>query len=264
MDRNSESHLDAKPVSERRSAANRMNASKSTGPKTEAGKERSRRNALKHGLAAQMLDAPGLDPEIERDRIDAWMKSLNPHHDEIQAYFVEQAVRTSFRLERCDHAQKALIAAAKRDLEATCDDEPEDEAPDRNGPADQFRLLLRYEMQSERSLVKLVKDLRERAEIALADGILPRPVAPESKPAPSPAPNEPKPAFPRHVEPVPEPLIPQGADGDWAFVDIAITPRTNPITVEKQVEYVHTEAEIRLMKRFAPQFLPKNEGCIDR
>ena len=117
MNRNRESHQDDKPVSERKVAANRINASRSTGPKTVEGKERSRRNALKHGLAAQMLDAPGLDPDVERDRMDAWMESLNPQDDDIQAYFVEQAVRTSFRLERCDHAKKALIASAKRDLE---------------------------------------------------------------------------------------------------------------------------------------------------
>ena len=35
--------------------ANRANAKKSTGPKTEAGKARSRRNAWKHGLTAETL-----------------------------------------------------------------------------------------------------------------------------------------------------------------------------------------------------------------
>ena len=35
--------------------ANRRNARNSTGPRTEAGKERSRRNALRHGLAAEHI-----------------------------------------------------------------------------------------------------------------------------------------------------------------------------------------------------------------
>ena len=36
-------------------AANRLNAQKSTGPKTEAGKRRSRRNAFRHGLTAESV-----------------------------------------------------------------------------------------------------------------------------------------------------------------------------------------------------------------
>lgn len=49
---NSESNLEAEPtrVSEKRLAANRKNASKSTGPKSASGKARSSRNALRHGI----------------------------------------------------------------------------------------------------------------------------------------------------------------------------------------------------------------------
>lgn len=47
----------------RRSEASRQNGRKSLGPKTEAGKNRSRRNALKHGLRATLLLEAGNQEE---------------------------------------------------------------------------------------------------------------------------------------------------------------------------------------------------------
>jgi hypothetical protein len=47
----------------RRSEASRQNGRKSVGPKTETGKKRSRRNALKHGLRATLLLEAGNQEE---------------------------------------------------------------------------------------------------------------------------------------------------------------------------------------------------------
>jgi len=47
-----------RPISERRLQANRANAQRSTGPRTEAGKAASRRNALKHGILSRTVDLP--------------------------------------------------------------------------------------------------------------------------------------------------------------------------------------------------------------
>jgi len=43
--------------------ANRRNALKSTGPRSEEGKQRSSRNALRHGLTAETVLEPLEDPE---------------------------------------------------------------------------------------------------------------------------------------------------------------------------------------------------------
>ena len=69
-------------ASNRQIKANRENAKRSTGPKTEAGKARSRRNALRHGLSrpisgptdgevrAATLDGIAKPAELARSRLD--------------------------------------------------------------------------------------------------------------------------------------------------------------------------------------------------
>ena len=64
--------LQAKPrTSTNRIIANRRNATRSTGPRTDAGKARSRLNGLKHGLRAQVLVLPDEDPAAFQERLDA-------------------------------------------------------------------------------------------------------------------------------------------------------------------------------------------------
>jgi len=53
-------------TSARRIAANRRNAHKSTGPKTERGKASTRLNALRHGFAGTVKVSAGANPAIER------------------------------------------------------------------------------------------------------------------------------------------------------------------------------------------------------
>jgi hypothetical protein len=53
-------------TSERKRAANRRNARRSTGPRSADGKARSRENAWRHGLASSIDRIPGLRAEIEQ------------------------------------------------------------------------------------------------------------------------------------------------------------------------------------------------------
>ncbi len=54
-----------RPISERKLQANRANAKRSTGPRTEAGKAASCRNALKHGILSRALDLPLETPGLD-------------------------------------------------------------------------------------------------------------------------------------------------------------------------------------------------------
>jgi hypothetical protein len=53
-------------TSEAKIAANRRNAQRSTGPRTAPAKARVRRNALRHGLAALVVEDPAVSAEVGR------------------------------------------------------------------------------------------------------------------------------------------------------------------------------------------------------
>jgi hypothetical protein len=52
--------------SNRKIAANQQNSQRSTGPRTALAKKRIRRNALRHGLAATIVNGPGIPAETNR------------------------------------------------------------------------------------------------------------------------------------------------------------------------------------------------------
>ena len=60
--------------------ANRRNAQKSTGPKTDEGKDRVRRNAVKHGMTARtiMPVLPQEDPKELEDRTQQAITAMKP------------------------------------------------------------------------------------------------------------------------------------------------------------------------------------------
>jgi hypothetical protein len=53
-------------ISDRKIESNRKNAQKSTGPHSEAGRRRSRRNALRHGLATAVGSDTTLSEDVKR------------------------------------------------------------------------------------------------------------------------------------------------------------------------------------------------------
>ncbi len=101
---------DAPSTSSARIEANRRNAQKSTGPRTQAGKDRSRFNALKHGMRAEIPILPGEDENILKRRLDSWTATLEPR-DDVERYLVERAVNVSWQLDRADRAWAARMTA---------------------------------------------------------------------------------------------------------------------------------------------------------
>ena len=94
----------------KRAEANRRNARKSTGPKSPEGKDRSKFNALKHGLNARTVVLPGEDAGAFQDRLDAWASDLRPRND-VEQVLVERSATLSWQLERADRADAARLAS---------------------------------------------------------------------------------------------------------------------------------------------------------
>jgi len=88
---------------------NRRNAQRSTGPKTDGGKARARRNALKHGMAALtiMPSLPQEDPQQLEERTDRYTNDLQPRNA-VEYDLAAQAARLALAIERAERIETAL------------------------------------------------------------------------------------------------------------------------------------------------------------
>ncbi|HEV3164494.1 MAG TPA: hypothetical protein VGZ22_10750, partial [Isosphaeraceae bacterium] len=102
------------PTSDQQKLANQQNALKSTGPKTKAGKDRSRRNSLKHGLAGMGSVLPAEDMELFQERRLAWAGEEEPK-GQVENYLVAVAALASVKLDRCARNEFAAIAKKRRE-----------------------------------------------------------------------------------------------------------------------------------------------------
>ncbi len=110
------------PISEAKLAANRRNALRSTGPKTPEGKERSRRNALKHGLTGEGVALPTEDQAEVSRRFAALQADLRPSN-ELSEQLVRRVAFLSVRLRRSEKHETAETARRIRRAIAKFDDE---------------------------------------------------------------------------------------------------------------------------------------------
>ena len=109
-------------TSAQRTKINRQNATRSSGPKTTEGKERARRNALKHGLCSSKLALPGEEPSTLKIQREEWIDTLQPQTP-AEVSMIDEAVRADLRLKRCAKAEQArheweIISAPARWTEA--------------------------------------------------------------------------------------------------------------------------------------------------
>ena len=91
--------------------ANRRNAQRSTGPKTDEGKARVRRNAFKHGMTARtiMPVLPQADPKELEDKTQQAITAMKPRNP-LELDLVRRAVRLAGEIDRAGRVGTAHLA----------------------------------------------------------------------------------------------------------------------------------------------------------
>src|SRR6201989_3050357 len=84
----------------RRRRINRQNAAHSTGPTSPEGRDRSSKNALKHGLRARKHALASEDPRKAQARARTWATFYQPQSP-AQNHALDQAVEATLMLDRC-------------------------------------------------------------------------------------------------------------------------------------------------------------------
>lgn len=144
---------DAEPVVTRpRALVARENATKSTGPRTLAGKARSSRNATRHGLTSRAVVLPTVESADDwAAHRDAIVASLTPM-GALEAELAERVAVLTWRLRRATLAETAAIAGQLADAET--------DAVERARP----RELEEPDDLDDGSFVETLATLREDAE----------------------------------------------------------------------------------------------------
>ena len=141
-----------------RAAINRANSEHSTGPRTDAGKQRSSLNALRHGLTGQTAVLPTEDPIAYQQHCRQFADEHQPA-TATETHLVQELADTSWRLKRIPVLEADLLSRA---LSPTPSPEP---------PAfdivDAHRLLASLGLHATRLSRQFHKTLEQLREIQL-------------------------------------------------------------------------------------------------
>jgi hypothetical protein len=99
-------------ISEHSRAANRKNAQRSTGPKTEAGKARSRGNAIKHGFFVQEMSLQRWCFREDFRKAERWFQELVDHYQPVgpvEKTLVEMIAECCWKMRRLQIAESASV-----------------------------------------------------------------------------------------------------------------------------------------------------------
>jgi hypothetical protein len=107
--------------------ANRKNSERSTGPRSESGKARSRTNACAHGMAGAGYVLPEDEADLVAQRAEDWSGHY-PLRTPEDFWFLDQLALESVRIERCQDQERALLCRQRVRADCRWNDEKRFEA----------------------------------------------------------------------------------------------------------------------------------------
>src|SRR5438552_9859730 len=159
-------------ATDKQTAANRLNAQKSTGPKTPEGRAAVRLNGVKHGLTAETLILAGESAEDFEALLEAFEAEQQPQ-TALEATVVRQAAMCAWRLQRVYRAEAGFFHSHEQELEkrnetfrSRNDDQRlaaifEVDVPSPGySSSGTLAYLTRYEAHIERALYRALAELR--------------------------------------------------------------------------------------------------------
>jgi hypothetical protein len=197
-------------ISEKRSQAARANGARSRGPVTPEGKAISSRNALRHGLLADIVVLSNEDAKTFEGVFHMLIERFSPV-DDVELSAIEEMASAHWRLRRVMSMERAILEAAI--LKTPDEGAAEQLAAGFSDPATQttLTLLQRYEARFQNMYNRALRSL------ALLRKLPPRSPEPNEPKTPSvsitkaPPPADPMPAEPP-CAPDPDPFTPPEVD----------------------------------------------------
>jgi hypothetical protein len=156
-------------ATERQIESNKRNSMRSTGPTSVSGKARSRSNALKHGLAAELPTLEvGLSPKF-LDRRASWSAEYQPE-SEAAEWALDRAVAASFRIEECEQAYNGIVGTARERARLSWDQDQAIVAATIAGRLARDPVLASRELETSRAGVMQLMELWLRLLEAIVAG----------------------------------------------------------------------------------------------
>jgi hypothetical protein len=144
-----------------RATINRANSQYSTGPRTEAGKQRSSQNALRHGLTARTAVLASEDPATYEQHCRQFQNEYQPA-TQTETQLVQELADTSWRLKRIPILEAALLDRALRCSPAREQgDSPESPVPSPQSLVPQLAALGLHGSRLSRQFQKTLDQLRD-------------------------------------------------------------------------------------------------------